>query len=218
MSQTVLRCRWRGRIALVGFKLEPSIAWTRVHAISHQRTCAILCLSEMLDGRHVASLGASDRHRSEIRGSSGMDYNLMVRSSSHRGQLGIARSSSDGRDRSWSWRRAWSYHDHKISIERRRKLMEELHDHGAIEPRSWLLQRGIRATILPLDRTAIDWWPGSRSTHDRGPIVAWSWSLWSKNWGEFTANPGATTSPEGIASTTPQNRFHDCIKWPQNRA
>ena len=26
-------------------------------------TCAILCLSEMLDGRHVASSGASGRHR-----------------------------------------------------------------------------------------------------------------------------------------------------------
>ena len=31
------------------------IAWTRVHAIIHQRTCAIAWLSEMLVERHVAA-------------------------------------------------------------------------------------------------------------------------------------------------------------------
>ena len=65
--------------------------------LSHSR-CHYNFLREMLDGRHVASSGASDRHRSRS-SSSGVDSNPTVRSSSHRGGLGIARSSSDGRDR-----------------------------------------------------------------------------------------------------------------------
>ena len=118
--------------------------------------------------------------------SSGVDSHPTVRSSSHRGRLGIARSSSDGRDRSWSWRRMWSYQDHKISIEQRRKLVEELHDRGAIEPRS----RCNRAAIVaPLAWNRSDdsptWSDGERlmtritidvrSWPDRGTIVARSW-------------------------------------------
>ena len=74
-------------------RVDPS---PRDHQIS---MCVILRLSEMLDGRHMASSGASARHRSRS-SSSGVDSNPMVRSSSHRGGLVIARSSLDGRDRS----------------------------------------------------------------------------------------------------------------------
>ena len=61
--------KWRGRIARVRFKQEPSIAWTRVHAIIHQSTCWKRRLSGLDRGLtwwHVEPPEASDRHRDSI--------------------------------------------------------------------------------------------------------------------------------------------------------
>ena len=77
-----------------------------------------------------------------------------------RGAITITSSPSNGGESSWK--------NSTIAARSNR-------DCGAIGPRSWLLQGGIGATILPLDRTAINWWPGSRSTHDRGAITVQSW-------------------------------------------
>ena len=144
--------------------------------------------------------------------SSGVDSNPTVWSSSHRERLGIARFSSDGCNRSWSWRRTWSYHDHKISIERRRKLMEELHDRGAIEPRS----RCDRAAIVA---------PSTRNRSDDSPT--WSDGVWlmtritidARSW----PDRGVIVVPlkwklrriyrtSGSHDTARGNRFHDLAK------
>ena len=66
-----------------------------------------------------------------------------------------------------------------IAIGRLGKLVEEIHDRGAIEPRSWFFHRGIMATTLPIhnarfqqkmagEKSTIE----ARSLHDCGPIAA----------------------------------------------
>ena len=68
--------------------------------------------------------------------------------------------------------------ERRISIGRQKSLMEEIHDRGAIEPRSWLLQCGIRATTFPTDGVRsddvglrINITIDARSWPDRGAIV-----------------------------------------------
>ena len=136
----------------------------------------------------------------------------MVRSSSHRGQLGIARSSSDGRDRSWSWRRTWSYHDHKISIERRRKLVEELHDRCAIEPWSrcdWA------AIVAPSARNRSDdspTWSDSDRRMTRITSDARSWPDRRMIVVSLKQKLRRIYCKSGSHDTARANRFHDPAK------
>ena len=131
---------------------------------------------------------------------------------------------------------AWNSPDRWISIRRQRIVVEEPHDRdpiepqssrdrGAIEPRSHSFRRG----IVPQDQTGADRAPGSRSTHDRGPIAARSWCDRGQIWSRFEAdgplNPvknhrgiEAMSSPSGTAPTTLANRLHDRSNDPRIRA
>ena len=67
---------------------------------------------------------------------------------------------------------AWNSPDRWISIGRQRIVVEEPHDRGPIEPPSSRDRTAFVVESIPQDQTAADQAPRSRSTHDRGPIVA----------------------------------------------
>ena len=71
-SHTLFCCRTRGSIGAVRSKRKASIAWTRVHAIGHQRTCLIGGVSGCDRARiswHVETLEAFDHRLKWIRAS-----------------------------------------------------------------------------------------------------------------------------------------------------
>ena len=113
------------------------------------------------------------------------------------------------------------------SIRRCGGAVEELHDRGAIEPRSRGLGREIGADLFPFDWQAIDEARASWLTPDRSPIVARSW--WKSRrkswytWREIGAEikpirhgSEATTHAQGIASMTLENRSHERFNWPRS--
>ena len=127
----------------------------------------------MLDGRHVASSGASDRHRSLIKGSSGVDssngrdlhrsdgwrWTLLMITTYGIGRIAIVHSPeapSDGREDSWK--------NSTIAVRSNR-------DRGAIEPRLWIFHRGITSTRSHGDRVRPRIMIDTRSWPDRGAIV-----------------------------------------------
>ena len=73
-------------------------------------------------------------------------------------------------------------HDLRIAIRRYRDVVEELRDRAAIAARSSRDHTPSAAEPTLLEPTMIDGAPGSRSTHDRGPIAARSWCDRGKNW------------------------------------
>ena len=89
MFPRIFFCRQRGGITSVGSDREASIAWTRVHVIINQHTCAKSDLSEIdlpLTWRHVDASGASDLHRTYD--SEGTTLSLVDSSGAHdRGDL-----------------------------------------------------------------------------------------------------------------------------------
>ena len=54
MFLRIFFCRQCGGTAGIGSDRKTSIAWTRVHAIVNQSTCANPIISDAFDGRHVA--------------------------------------------------------------------------------------------------------------------------------------------------------------------
>ena len=72
-------------------------------------------------------------------------------------------------------------HDRRIAI----RGVETTWKNLAIEPRSSRDRTHSAAESIPLEPTMIDGAPGSRLTHDRGPIAARSWSDRGKHWRLF---------------------------------
>ena len=114
---------------------------------------------------------------------------------------------SDGRRQGSLIARSRPHVSYLISIRQLGRFVEEIHDRGAIEPRSWLLQRGIKKTILPTESD------GDRLSTNITIDARW-WLRLKRNQGQFTANSGTTTSSIETAPTMPTNRAHDRIKWP----
>ena len=77
---------------------------------------------------------------------------------------------SDGAEMTWK----------KLAIEPRSRR-----DRAVIAARSSRDRTHSAAELIPLEPTMIDGAPGSRSTHDRGPIAARSWSDRGKHWRLF---------------------------------
>ena len=111
-------------------------------------------------------------------------------------------------------------------IGRRRRIMEELRDRGAIEPRS----RRDRAAIMELlarnHSHRIREWPIKLQDHDRGPIVARSWCdrglIFEAKSTQQTANSGpihrdieAMFHAHRIAPSTLQIRAHEPLHHPR---
>ena len=76
-------------------------------------------------------------------------------------------------------------HDRRIAIGRCRDDVEEPRDRAVIAARSSCDRTHSAAESIPLEPTMIDGTPGSRLTHDRGPIAARSWSDRGKHWRLF---------------------------------
>ena len=95
------------------------------------------------------------------------------------------------------------------SIGRCRRIEEEPHDRGAIEPRSYSFRRGFISTrsdsSRPRSRTTID----GRSWPDRGPIVPRSGLFLKRNSSQTRCGIEAASSPSGTASMTLAKRLHD---------
>ena len=171
-------CRRRGDTTGVGSTWKPSIAWTWVHAIIHQRTCAISGLSEFLDGRHVAawehqifigctmligrlrSIANSEITGHRVDASGASDLHRMGDANEVRGGVGSVGFSSRFRSRSHRNRDP----NRKAHLRTRGPLwgVRSLDLHRTAEktrgrnPRSWR------------DRTAIAGW----SSHDCGSFIA----------------------------------------------
>ena len=84
------------------------------------------------------------------------------------GQSDLHRTGEDTPRSSSHFGDAWNPLDRSISIGRLGRLVEEIHDRGAMEPRSWLFHRKINATIIR--RRSFE-----NRVHDRLTIVARSW-------------------------------------------
>ena len=168
--------------------------WTRSPSDVHQNTCLKKGLSNTLDGRHVAERGSMDLHRTaaiffaigSITRSS--DRHRMAATFRDRRHYVIIRFSSNGRDRSRPFRCTWSHHDRWIAIGRCKQVMEELHDRGPIEPRSSRDRTSFITESIHDCQTTFSGESGPRSTPDRGPIVARSWSIVVKIVASFEAN------------------------------
>ena len=208
------------------------ITWTRVHAIMHQRTCAIEGLSDMLDERHVAARNGITFHRTAA---ILIAIFLQIRRLAMElpdGGLSDSRSRSDGHGDVRSWPSIFLML-HRAVQRFRGRTPRSRSDRTAIAARS-SRDRGIfgmdwrrwsRRMVLNED--------GTRRGHDRGSIASRSWSdrcliattikrdrgvYWSENQAKITANSGASKSPEGTAPTTPANRLHDRSNDPRIRA
>ena len=131
-----------------------------------------------------------------------MDGRDPSRSEALRGHIATARSPSDGSDLHltlamrgllWNVRSPSSRDLHRTAESKTRSRRDRGHD----QPRSRLLQRRIKQSILPTesdgDRWSINITIDARSCPDRVAIVARSWLPLKWNQGEFTANSGATT-------------------------
>ena len=123
-----------------------------------------------------------------------------------------------------------------ITIGRRRSVLEERRDRGAIEPRSHhdriAIERrshsfrgGIASRRPDDDRRSTRTKIMARSWPDRGPIVARSRPDRAENQAFFEAKLKlilrgieATTHAPGSASMTPSNDAHDRFQWPRFRA
>ena len=105
-----------------------------------------------------------------------------------------------------------------ISIQRRRQIVEELNDRGPIEPRSQRDRAAIGGLTWGNRCQSIRRRSTDGQDHDRGPIVAEMVAIWSKFEVKFTANMGASSSPQGSALTTMQNRSHYHLYRPRFRA
>ena len=121
-------------------------------------------------------------------------------------QLKIVRSRSNG----LQWSRvelsgASDFHHDQSFIGRRWNFVEELHDRGAIEPRSRRSWRGISADLSPIDRQAIDEALAPRSTPDRDAIVARSWRKSRRKRGKSEAKLKLNTS-RFVAELKPRPR------------
>ena len=114
-------------------------------------------------------------------------------SSLHRDAWSVRFPSDDGED---SWK--------KSTI-----VARSNRDRGVIEPRSWLLQRGIEKTILSTDSDG-----NHLSTNIT--IDAQSWLRLKRNQGQFTANSRATTSSIETALMTPAIHSHNRINRPRS--
>ena len=157
-----------GRIAaeLSEINAWASIAWTWVHAIVRSSTCAMSIISGSNQRAYQSPRGDAWSVRSPSNGlwssSNGRHRNL------HRD---LHRWTVGGGSSLWS-RIGWISIAHLTwsSIQRQRKLMEELHDRAAIEEfLSW-------NRLHLIGRRSMD-----DQDHDRGPIVEWAWFIWSKN-------------------------------------
>ena len=132
----------------------------------HQNTCLKKSLSNILDARHVAERGRTDRHRTAAAFSDQRHY-------------AIIRFSSDGRDRLRPFRCTWSHHDRWIFIRRTRsramgapcgsrsnlhRTVQKLRgrtprsrsDQTAIATRSSRDQGVYMVELPPIERTSID--------------------------------------------------------------
>ena len=179
----------------------------------HQNTCLKKSLSNTLDGRHVAERGSTDRHRTAatfrdrrqnaIIWFSSRTATIVCDLFDARGAITIGGSPSDGANTSWK--------NSTIAIRSNR-------DRAAIAHHS---SRNQSTTVRRHFLEHLE--------HDRRPIVARSWSIVAKivaffeanlkqNRGLFVANPEATTTPQGIAPTTPANCLHDRLYRPRFRA
>ena len=172
-----LFCKWRGDTAHVGSHGEDVDRVDLSPRDLHQSTCLKKGLSNNPDGRHVAERGSTDLHRTAaiffVSGSSVQSPDL------HRTvEISIASYTDRTADGGRSLRsKPTRSHDRDCpltwsAIGRLWRHVEELHDHGPIEPRSQKFRRGIVATGSDggwlLTSTTID----ARSWPDRCPIVA----------------------------------------------
>ena len=115
------------------------------------------------------------------------------------------------------------------SIGRCRRIEEEPHDRGAIEPRSSRNLTAFVADSFQPDQTTFPGASRARSTPDRSPIAARSWSIVAKIVAFLEAN--LKPNPRGffaelkprrrtqrLVPTTPSNDAHDRFQWPRFRA
>ena len=108
------------------------IAWTRVHAIMHQRTCAREGLSDMLDERHVAARNGINFHRTAaILIAIFLQIRRLAMELPHGDRVTL------DRDLTATVTCDPDHPPHlKSAIGRCRQSAEEPHDRGPIEPRS----------------------------------------------------------------------------------
>ena len=156
-----------------------TIAWTRVHAIIKSGTCANDNLSDRDRRAHRSPRGTTRSARS----SSHFDQGFIAIFTDRMAGGGLSsRSRSDGHGeaRSSSLREdTWSVRFPSDGVEDSWKnttiAVQSNRDRSAIEPRSWILHRGIDSTIFRRRPRWITITIKPRSWPDRGAIVARSW-------------------------------------------
>ena len=185
-------------------------------------TCLKYRLSEAIDTafRHMEEPRASDLRRDgRLAVDSLLDRDLtatVTRDRDHPTHLSIA-------IRRLRWRAIVTIHLTWKSIPRQRKIVEELHDRGLIEPHS---QRD-RAAIEEISSRNHHGIVAIRSNDDRRrprtTIDARSWRFWSEIEAQSTTKSGrncrgikATTNAQRTAPTTPLIKPHDRFNCPRS--
>ena len=199
------------------------IAWTRVHAIINWCTCAIYILSDqstLAVWKHqvhaivIVTGIVIWEHRTAY---------LTPRGGSRALDLHLDNRRSNG----WHWTRltiklnrivqSWPF-PHLKRIGRLRRIVEEPHDYGPIEPRSRRDRAAI--TLHLLWNRFHDWWSasyrgyGARSTPDRRSIVVRSWSTAAIIVAKMEQKSWPIRGKSWSYDVAPRNRSHDPCKPP----
>ena len=155
-----------------------------VSSSDHDRhRTVVINRNQELTWRHVQGSESSDHHRDVL------DHGVLVRA------ITIVHSPEAPSD---GWEDSWK----KSTI-----VVRSNRDHGAIEPRSWLLHRGINATILSINGARFPLKMAGEKVHDRSPISTRSWPQSSAIVASFEAKSmlihhgiEATINAKGIRS------------------
>ena len=95
-----------------------------------------------------------------------------------------------------------------IRIGRQRELVEELHDRGAIEPRSWSVQGGINSTIVRQEVVRICSEIDAQSTYDQATIVVDPGEKHGQEEAEIMAKLRPIHGQSRSCDVAPRNRSH----------
>ena len=191
----------RGRLESVGSPSNDDGRMTQslVSSSDHDRHRTVVTHRDQeLTWWHVEGSESSDRHRDVVdRGVQGRAITIVH----------SPEAPSDGWEDSWK---------------KSRIMVRSNCDRGAIEPRSWLLHRGLNATILPIHGAQFPLKMAGKKVHDRSPIVTQSWPDRHLIVASFEAKSmlihrgiEATINAKGISPATPSICSHDRINRPR---